>query len=408
MIWAFAVAICIGLGVALAGRFFNSALLTGIAGFLLVFLALLLVPTEPEPLSPATAPPRDAPSSFGRTILEQVPSPLLVISAKGRMTYANSAARRLMPRIEVGTHFAGLVRAPAFVEAVSDVLQSGTARASEFRYGTPERYIEAYASALPAGSEFGDGRQVIVRFDDRTEARRTAEMRSAFIANASHELRTPIASLLGYIETLRTHGADDPEAQEKFLGIMDKQARRMQRLVDDLMSLSRIEMAAHEPPKDIAPFFALAEEAALAVEPMARAAQMDLRVELPQEDVPILCDQDQVVQVVTNLLDNALKYGDSPIILRAAPPDLTRPGLVGIEIRDHGQGIPAQDLHRLTERFFRVNIRRSREAGGTGLGLAIVKHILHRHGGDLEIRSKEGEGSQFIAWFTRQEDLQGE
>ena len=252
-------------------------------------------------------------------------------------------------------------------------------------------------------AEFGTANHVIVQIEDKTRDKAMLDMRTDFIANASHELRTPLASILGYIETLQGHARDDPDARERFLDIMLKQANRMKRLVDDLMSLSRIELNAHIRPDTVLDLHKLAAEAAAALFPLASDNDVLLQVEVTQSDSgpQVLGDRDQLNQVVVNLIDNAIKYGGAgrKVRVHAALPDPRYPGMAGISVTDEGPGIAREHIPRITERFFRVNTAQSRDKGGTGLGLAIAKHIMARHSGALDIRSKIGEGSTFTCEF---------
>jgi len=342
------------------------------------------------------------PSGFGRALIEKLPTPLLVVSRTGRVAYANPAAQEAMPRLQPGGHFAHLIRAPAFVEAVTATLADGEER--QVRFSTHqgrERFFEARVGLLPPGGAFGPETQGIVQIEDRTEQRRSEQLRSDFIANASHELRTPLASIMGYIETLQNHAREDPEARERFLGIMAREAGRMQRLVDDLMSLSRIELSEHVPPVEEWSLHQIAAESAAALAPVARQQGVTLEIELPEGGGTVQGDRDQLAQVFTNLIDNAMKYGGEGAVVRVqpAPPSKAHPRRRGITVSDSGPGIAREHVHRLTERFYRVNAASSRNKGGTGLGLAIVKHVLNRHGGRLEIASTPGKGSAFTVWL---------
>ncbi|MEL6793493.1 MAG: ATP-binding protein, partial [Pseudomonadota bacterium] len=214
-------------------------------------------------------------------------------------------------------------------------------------------------------------------------------------------LKTPLASIIGFIETLQGPAKDDAGARERFLGIMAQQADRMRRLVDDLMSLNRIEMNVYNRPRETVDLCALAHETAAAMEPLARAAEAEIHVSAPLEGARIKGDRDQLSQLLTNLVDNAVKYGGkgARVDVTLAAPQPEWPGMVGLTVNDDGPGIPREHLPRLTERFYRVDAARSRMVGGTGLGLAIVKHILQRHQGDLSVRSAQGEGSAFTVWF---------
>ncbi|MEO0914467.1 MAG: ATP-binding protein, partial [Pseudomonadota bacterium] len=317
----------------------------------------------------------------------------------------NPAAQAILPRAEIGMHYSTMIRASAFVAAMEEILDDR--KDSDFTFTLMmerERFFEARASMLPAGAvDFGDEDHVIFQIEDRTRDKASLQARTDFVANASHELRTPLASILGYIETLQGHAREDPEARELFLDIMMKQASRMQRLVDDLMNLSRIEMNAHIRPEEPLDLHALAAEAAHALFPLATQNDVILQIEIVTDaDGPIvLGDRDQLSQVIVNLVDNAIKYGGRGQKVRVYPaePSPKYPGHAGISVRDTGPGIARENVHRLTERFFRVNAGQSRDKGGTGLGLAITKHILNRHSGALGIESIPGDGSTFTLWL---------
>ncbi|WP_325063310.1 sensor histidine kinase [Halovulum marinum] len=361
---------------------------------------------------PAARPDADAvrplPMGPGRTLLHRMPAPLLVISEQERVTYANPAAAAILPGARPGVHFSAAIRAPAFVEAIATILQNHADVSFTFsQVRGRERFFEARASYLPASAagDFGAGAQVIVQIEDRTRDKALLQTRSDFVANASHELRTPLASILGYIETLQGHARDDPEARELFLGIMMTQASRMKRLVDDLMSLSRIEMNAHVRPEARIDLYATASDSAAALYPLASRNDVLLQIELPQDGAgaEVFGDHDQLAQVMVNLIDNAIKYGGSgkKVRVAAAEPDTRYPGCLGVSVIDEGPGIAREHIPRLTERFFRVNPSQSKDMGGTGLGLAITKHILARHQGAVDIRSRVGEGSRFTLWIPR-------
>ena len=376
----------------------------------LVAGAAIARPAAPEP-SPAPpvepvpdrAPPR-SPAASARALIETLPSPLLVIARTGRVAYANPAAHRALPRLQPGVHFANLIRAPAFVEAVAETQADRELRSFQFTtHQGRERFFEARVGPLQEDAGFGPEPHVIVQIEDRTEARRAEQLRSDFIANASHELRTPLASIVGYIETLQNHARNDPEARETFLGIMGREAARMQRLVDDLMSLSRIEMIEHLRPVEQWSLNAIAADSASALLPLARQHGVRLEIDLPPGGAAVLGDRDQLAQVFANLVDNAVKYAGegSTVRLAAAAPSKAHPNRHGVTVTDDGPGIAREHIHRLTERFYRVNVASSRNKGGTGLGLAIVKHILNRHEGRLEIVSTPGKGSAFTVWLPR-------
>jgi len=407
------VALAAGVGAAAAATLASSPLLAFVLAALLAGGAALLLaarppapatrpPATPEPAAPATG--EAMPSGFGRALVEKLPTPLLLVTPNGRLSYANPAAHRALPRIEPGAHFAQVIRAPEFVEAVGATLADGEERRVRFTaHPGRERFLEARVSLLPPGTAFGPEARAIVQIEDQTDARRAEQLRSDFIANASHELRTPLASIIGYIETLQHHAKNDPEARERFLAIMGREASRMQRLVEDLMSLSRIEMTEHLRPAEAWSLNRIAAESAAALQPVAARDGVTLAIDLPASGARVLGDRDQLAQVFTNLIDNAMKYGGPGATVRvfAAPASPAHPSQHGITVGDDGPGIPREHVHRLTERFYRVSIASSRNKGGTGLGLAIVKHILNRHEGRLEIASTAGKGSAFTVWLPR-------
>jgi len=234
---------------------------------------------------------------------------------------------------------------------------------------------------------------VLVSFEDLTEREQAAQMRRDFVANVSHELRTPLTAMLGFVETLRGAARDDPAARDRFLGIMGAEAGRMARLVEDLLSLSRVEQDERVRPTAPVELGRLVTQTVASLEPLAEASGLDFDVRLPAEEVVVPGDVSQLRQVVSNLLENALKYGKGGERVEVTvgdprpEPTLRGPG-VRLVVRDFGEGIESHHIARLTERFYRVDKHRSREIGGTGLGLAIVKHIVNRHRGRLRIESE--------------------
>jgi two-component system phosphate regulon sensor histidine kinase PhoR len=232
--------------------------------------------------------------------------------------------------------------------------------------------------------------------------RRVEEMRADFVANASHELRTPLAALSGFIDTLQGPARDDPKARERFLGIMHAQATRMARLIDDLLSLSRVELSAHVRPEKLVDVVPLVRQVIDGLEPLASERQVAIAVELPSRPVMIAGDTEELLRVFENLIENGLKYGASGervvvSLAEPAPDDVA--GEIRFAVRDFGPGISPEHLPRLTERFYRVDDGDSRAQGGTGLGLSLVKHILNRHRGRLLIESVPGQGATFTACF---------
>jgi two-component system phosphate regulon sensor histidine kinase PhoR len=256
----------------------------------------------------------------------------------------------------------------------------------EFTERAPaERWFEAVLAPLRDG--------VLVTFRDLTPIRRVEDMRVDFVANVSHELRTPLAALSGFIETLKGAARNDTAARERFLDIMEAQARRMARLIDDLLSLSRIELSAHVRPQTRVELLPIVQQVADALQMLARDRGVAVAVEAEDEPLAVAGERDELIRVFENLIENALKYGASG---KRVDVRLRREGDEAVvAVRDFGPGIAAEHLPRLTERFYRVDIAESREQGGTGLGLALVKHILNRHGGRLGIDSRPGEGATF-------------
>jgi two-component system, OmpR family, phosphate regulon sensor histidine kinase PhoR len=238
---------------------------------------------------------------------------------------------------------------------------------------------------------------VLMTFHDLTPLRRVEEMRADFVANASHELRTPLAALSGFIETLQGSARDDAKARERFLVIMQEQARRMARLIDDLLSLSRIELNAHRRPDSSVDLAPIVRQVVDGLQTLARDRGVSVQVN-GASVLTVPGDRDELVRVFENLVENALKYGAAGkrvdiSLTEGKSPEGEPEALVGV--RDYGPGIAPEHLPRLTERFYRVDVTESRAQGGTGLGLALVKHILNRHRGRLLIESVPGAGAMF-------------
>jgi two-component system phosphate regulon sensor histidine kinase PhoR len=336
-------------------------------------------------------------------ILEALPDPLLVLAADRSALRANRAAREMLGG-RAGTaappDAAALLRHPSLAEALDKAMSTGEPAVADLVLPVPVMRDVA-VQVIPMDPPLADGGRVIVLLSDRTRERAVERMRADFVANASHELRTPLASLIGFIETLRGPAADDPAAQARFLQIMAEQSDRMRRLIDDLLGLSRIELTEHQAPSGRADVAAIARAEADAMAPILAARKAKLVLDLA-EGTAESADADQVAQVIRNLLDNAIRHGRDrgTIQLSVAPgaaPDGRR-GMV-LSVTDDGAGIPRDHIPRLTERFYRVDKGRSRNAGGTGLGLAIVKHIVNRHRGILSIDSEEGSGTTFRVWW---------
>jgi two-component system, OmpR family, phosphate regulon sensor histidine kinase PhoR len=325
--------------------------------------------------------------------IEALGDPALLVGAKMRVIAANRPAQNLFGDRLAGEDLRLVLRHPAVLDAVREAIAAGGPVGGEVSgLGGPDGAYRI--RAVGAG-----GGRLLLTFSDITQTRLTERMRVDFVANASHELRTPLATLAGFIETLQGPAADDEPARRRFLEIMSREAARMSRLIDDLLSLSRIELDKYVRPQaalDLPPVIAdVGKTLAMRLEADERPLQIELAPELPS----VIADRDQILQVLHNLVSNALKYGRSgtPIIVavevQPAVGARTEP-MVCISVRDQGEGIAPEHLPRLTERFYRVDTSRSRSMGGTGLGLAIAKHIVERHRGTLDISSAPGEGTR--------------
>ena len=332
-------------------------------------------------------------------IVENLPDPLLVLGGDRKPQRTNAAARAAF-----GADMPAVLRHPGLRAAIDRAFDTGLRQGTEVSVPVPVPR-EVHATVILMDPPLPDGARALVVLSDRTRERALERMRADFIANASHELRTPLASLIGFIETLQGPAADDPPAQRRFLVIMAEQAARMNRLIDDLLSLSRIEMNEHQPPADRVDLGAVASRVVAGFEPAASARRVALELQVAPRLPAAIADADQVAQVLQNLIDNALKYGREgghiQVGLSRAPASgrwPSRPGVL-LVVADDGPGIPKQHVPRLTERFYRVDAGRSRRAGGTGLGLAIVKHIVNRHRGQFGIDSEEGKGAAFSVWL---------
>jgi len=337
-----------------------------------------------------------------------LPDPLILLGDDRRVTNLNPAARQTFGKDIIGRDLSAVLRAPEVLEAADAVLSGTPTREIEFTQPVPvERTF--LAQVLSLGIVAADGTKAVLTLHDITSVRRVEQMRADFVANASHELRTPLSTLLGFIETLRGPAHDDAEARDRFLAIMQDQASRMARLVQDLLSLSRIELNEHFLPQDKIDISALVNKAVEALHPLALNRRMKLVINVDSTVGQVMGQEDELIQVLQNLLDNALKYGregtavtiDVKYVSRlpAAAAHLKVGMTVLISVTDKSDGIAREHLPRLTERFYRVDPARSRSLGGTGLGLAIVKHIVNRHRGVLVVDSTPGEGSVFSVYL---------
>jgi two-component system, OmpR family, phosphate regulon sensor histidine kinase PhoR len=332
-------------------------------------------------------------------ILDAVPVPLVLVGADERVRHANAAAVALFGRPLDGRHYVAAVRVPAALSVTERVMTGVTDRAEDrfsLTEGSRESTWRVTATPIRLSEESG----VLVCFEDVTAVQEAGQIRRDFVANVSHELRTPLTALMGFIETLRGAAKDDPAARERFLTIMEREAARMNRLVKDLLSLSRVESEERMRPTDPVDLAAVLRSVVLSLRPLADQSGVTLSLDTPDQRCIVPGDADQLAQVFTNLVENAIKYSGSgrtvDVGLTGPANDLTiRGDAVVVTVSDNGDGIEPIHIPRLTERFYRVDNHRSREKGGTGLGLAIVKHIVNRHRGRLRIESRIGEGSTF-------------
>jgi two-component system phosphate regulon sensor histidine kinase PhoR len=392
------------------------------------------MPMTPSLSSSAAEAPDAAPErpAFG-AMIESLPDPVLVVAARQaenladrRLIYANVAAREVLRIQGEGAPLVSAIRHPRVLEAVDEALFGGIEGEAVYETGgAQDRFWRVRTQPLAPGRD--GARLALMVMRDETDSRRNERMRADFLANASHELRTPLASLTGFIETLRGHARDDPAARERFLGVMAAQAGRMARLIDDLMSLSRIELNEHIAPDGRVDLVVAVLDVIDALTPLAAERGVKLKTKLAARGAAMVVgDRDQILQVAQNLIDNAVKYSPaggvveievaenqsadeaiSPMRSGAARLSLLNPDLVGgerfvvLRCADAGPGIAREYLPRLSERFYRVEGQKSGERLGTGLGLAIVKHIINRHRGGLAIESVEGQGTTFIAYLPR-------
>lgn len=324
-------------------------------------------------------------------------TPILVVAPDETVVLQNHAAEKAFGTIPAKTDLSARVRSPGILDMVRETIVTGKVNQIEHseRFPSESVYIVRVAPA-----ELGSlkERLYILSYRDISQARRIDRMRSDFVANASHELRTPLASLRGFIETLQGPARNDPKAHEKFLGIMHEQATRMSRLVDDLLSLSRLELKSHIAPDEAVDLAPLLGHVRDALSPLAEDVGVEISLVVPDDPVVVQGDRDELTEVFENLIENACKYGQEgkkvEVILSGggdAPAE--------VSVRDYGPGIPAEHVPRITERFYRVNVEASRSKKGTGLGLAIVKHILTRHRARLLVQSGLGKGTVFTVRF---------
>lgn len=333
---------------------------------------------------------------------EALQDPAFILTAGSLLKYQNRVAVDIFGPMAAGGHLSSRLRSPEILQMVDRAIAAGQEATIDYVEKVPaERWYRVRIAPMNEISAISGGSELyLLTLRDQSEARRIDKMRTDFIANASHELRTPLASLSGFVETMQGPARDDPKAREQFLGIMQEQAGRMTRLLDDLLSLSRLEMKAHITPTDTVDLVSLVGHVCDTLQPLAQELGVEIHIDAPEAPVHVPGDRDELIQVFENLIENACKYGQSgkqvDVSIIAASGDETG---AEVSVRDYGPGIEQEHVPRLTERFYRVNVEASRSNKGTGLGLAIVKHILSRHLARLVVKSKPGEGAEFAVKF---------
>lgn len=330
----------------------------------------------------------------GEKLAAAVADPLIIFDRGGAVVHANEAAEAAFGAIRPDLPLLLKFRAPEMQSLIEGVLdgRNGSLTAEYVERVPFERVFRVTASAVGRGTGL-----FVLAFKDQSESRRIDRMRADFIANASHELRTPLASIAGFVETLRGPARNDANARDRFLQIMQNQTGRMARLIDDLLSLSRLEMKPYLKPGVKVDLRQTVEAVIASLAPLAAETGVVVERDFAEGPLEVHGDRDELFQVFQNLLENACKYGQSGGRVEVSMRRVSEAGEPELEVtvRDFGPGIPAEHIPRVTERFYRVDVETSRAQKGTGLGLSIVKHILSRHNGRLTIRSELGKGSAF-------------
>ena len=394
----------IALGMALASVLWWWLGPGAVAGILLLIVAAAMIVRFVVPQSPLLlprAPKAEEPgvailSPVVRKVLGQMPVPVMLLDENSKVLFVNESMRGVVgPSVEKKS-ISAVLRNPEALNAIAQTMADGEPATAQFILPVPiERHYEAYCARVSVAPTV-----IVLVLHDLTAIRRSEQMRADFVANASHELRTPLAAVSGFIDTLRGHAKDDEAVRENFLDIMGAQTARMRRLIDDLLSLTRIELNEHVPPSGRVSLEGVVREAVAALEPLSRADRISTAITARANLPAVIGDRDELIQLFQNLVHNAIKYGrDGGHVWIQL--DMTTEGDAQLyaSVKDDGEGIPSTAVPRLTERFYRVDVKRSRERGGTGLGLAIVKHIVSRHQGRLSIESRPGEGSTFTVFL---------
>ena len=344
-------------------------------------------------------------------IVAGMPDPAVLLDRAGRVVHLNAAAAQLAPALRKNELAQFALRSPEIITALREAIATTETRRATYLDPVPvDRWMELIITPVSVPTLFGGtDKCMLMTFHDQTPLRRVEEMRADFVANASHELRTPLAALSGFIDTLQGPAKDDAKARERFLGIMHTQAIRMARLIDDLLSLSRVELSAHVRPDTMVDIVPILRQVVDGLEPLARERQVEIEIELLQTPIAIAGDREELLRVFENLIENALKYGASGgrvQVLHSSALAADGAPEVRVKVRDFGPGIAPEHLPRLTERFYRVDVGDSRAQGGTGLGLSLVKHIVNRHRGRLLIESVPRNGATFTVCFPQPKPAQ--
>ncbi len=335
-----------------------------------------------------------------KSFLSAIPMPLVVVGGRGRIEFANAPAIEMFGANLEGKHFTTVLRQPALLDAIEGAIQGQKTCKSRYQ-NTIGDSVTLYDVTCSPVSGRKNTPAILISFEDVSPVLEAGQMRSDFVANVSHELRSPLTSLIGFIETLRGPAKDDPQAGARFLELMERETKRMARLVGDLLTLSKVESEERVRPSEKVDILSVLNLSRQVLHPVAQDRNVTVTINAPEDAKQMVKgDADQLQQVFTNLVENAIKYGAADGVITI---DVTRtdrePSLRGpavrIRVTDQGDGIGQIHLPRLTERFYRIDSHRSREMGGTGLGLAIVKHIVNRHRGRLKITSIKGQGSTF-------------
>jgi two-component system phosphate regulon sensor histidine kinase PhoR len=376
----------------------------GLLGFVILALAALLANRATEEASRLVRPVAVAERAGEplEAVIAGVPDPVIALDRNGRVLTVNESARSLAPALRLGEPVSLALRMPELIEAIGRAYATGDEQRVEYSERVPiDRWFEVIVKPVRRDPKLRMPDLVLMTFHDLTPLRRVEEMRADFVANASHELRTPLAALSGFIETLQGSARDDAKARERFLPIMQEQARRMARLIDDLLSLSRIELNAHRRPDTPVDLVPIVRQVADGLQTLARDRGVTVHIDAANA-IRVPGDRDELVRVFENLVENALKYGAAGKRVDIGFSEGESPEgeqEARISVRDYGPGIAPEHVPRLTERFYRVDVRESRAQGGTGLGLALVKHILNRHHGRLLIESMPGAGATFTIYL---------